>query len=421
MILVFDTYSGLCNQFYDINCGVNFCIINNLKFTFRFSSFREKNLTNWYNTKFENLFDTTFLEKYKHLYIEFNKLQLTNENTYNFNGLRAIELFTDNYLNEILNIKKQFIVLKQFWAIYKFTNIVDDLNKYILPSKKLIQVYNSIKSKLLKYNEEYNFIHYRYEHDFTSHFNCQIEQLKPLVLKLKHHFKNTHLKIYIATSNIKDIVDLNDPDLCNVIITKNEDDLKHYNFEELAFIDYMFGIKSNEIFGHSNSSFSCMLNNLKTTENYYNKIIDNGQIKHIFTEKYEPIRDIDWTYYLDRYHDLRANGVHTEQQAKKHWLEYGKKEGRVALNIPNFDWTYYLDRYHDLRANGVHTEQQAKKHWIVYGQREGRVAFDIPNFDWIYYLERYHDLRANGVHTEQQAKKHWLEYGQQEGRIYNNQ
>jgi hypothetical protein len=41
------------------------------------------------------------------------------------------------------------------------------------------------------------------------------------------------------------------------------------NFEQRAFIDYMFGLNSVECFGHSNSSFSVMINNLKNTNNYY--------------------------------------------------------------------------------------------------------------------------------------------------------
>ena len=47
------------------------------------------------------------------------------------------------------------------------------------------------------------------------------------------------------------------------------DELKDYNFEELAFVDYMFGLHSNEVFGHKKSSFSNMLNHLKKTSNYY--------------------------------------------------------------------------------------------------------------------------------------------------------
>ena len=53
------------------------------------------------------------------------------------------------------------------------------------------------------------------------------------------------------------------------IVSKNEDELTDYNFEELAFVDYMFGLNSNELFGHSKSSFSTMLNHIKKTNNYY--------------------------------------------------------------------------------------------------------------------------------------------------------
>lgn len=40
--------------------------------------------------------------------------------------------------------------------------------------------------------------------------------------------------------------------------------------------------------------------------------------------------DFDWIYYLDKYVDLRKNGVHTAQQALNHWNNYGKKEGRIC-------------------------------------------------------------------------------------------
>ena len=36
-IIIFDTFCGLCNQFYDIQKGINFCLKNNIKFTFRYS------------------------------------------------------------------------------------------------------------------------------------------------------------------------------------------------------------------------------------------------------------------------------------------------------------------------------------------------------------------------------------------------
>ena len=70
MILVFDTNSGLCNQFYDIFNGINFCLKNNIHFTFRYCSFRNDNLTSWVEKPFEKLFDTTFLNNYD-LYINY--------------------------------------------------------------------------------------------------------------------------------------------------------------------------------------------------------------------------------------------------------------------------------------------------------------------------------------------------------------
>ena len=62
---------------------------------------------------------------------------------------------------------------------------------------------------------------------------------------------------------------MNDKDINKIIFTKNENELAGYNFEELAFVDFMFGLYSNEIYGHKNSSFSVMLNSLKGTDNYY--------------------------------------------------------------------------------------------------------------------------------------------------------
>lgn len=269
MIVIFDTFSGLCNQFYDIQCGINFCVINNIKFSFRYCSFRNDNLTSWYDAKFSSLFDMSFLTRYSTLYVNYDDLNLNSENTYNYQGDRAIFLFTDNFLNEIKNINKEFIVLKQFWSVYKFQKIIDNIVPYLLPSKKLLDVYDKIKNHILNSESQYNFIHYRYEIDFTSHFNLNVKDLKSLILDLKYKFKNPNLKIYIATSNIHKLIDLNDNELSNLIITKNDNKLKKYNFEEKAFIDYMFGLHSNEVFGHSKSSFSVALNSFKNTSNYY--------------------------------------------------------------------------------------------------------------------------------------------------------
>jgi hypothetical protein len=80
-----------------------------------------------------------------------------------------------------------------------------------------------------------------------------------------------------------------------------------------------------------------------------------------------------------------------------------------------FDWLFYLNRYPDLRLNGIHTEKQAIEHWNMHGKLEGRRA---SIFNWKYYLDRYPDLRANGIHTEEQAIEHWNKYGKHEDRMY---
>jgi len=67
----------------------------------------------------------------------------------------------------------------------------------------------------------------------------------------------------------------------------------------------------------------------------------------------------DWQYYLNKYPDLRANGVHTEEQALEHWNRFGKKEGRISLSptISRIDWKYYLDKY---------PEVDIIREWILY-------------------------------------------------------
>jgi hypothetical protein len=89
-------------------------------------------------------------------------------------------------------------------------------------------------------------------------------------LRLQPNFTNPTLKIYVATTNIQDLIV--NKYILSQIITKNETELKNnfnFNFEELAFIDYMIGLHSNEVFGHKKSSFSVMLNSIKSTNNYY--------------------------------------------------------------------------------------------------------------------------------------------------------
>ena len=98
-----------------------------------------------------------------------------------------------------------------------------------------------LKKKLLKDDEKYNFLHYRYEHDFVNHFKLKnLSNLDDLIYK--NNYKNKDIKIYIAASNINDLLKKFGLDKNTNIIHKDEDELTDLNFEQKAFIDYMFGI-----------------------------------------------------------------------------------------------------------------------------------------------------------------------------------
>ena len=58
---------------------------------------------------------------------------------------------------------------------------------------------------------------------------------------------------------------------------------------------------------------------------------------------------------------------------------FGEKEKRVAIRTPKlFDWQYYLEKYPDLRANGMQAEQQALTHWHTFGEKEKRMGHAEP-------------------------------------------
>ena len=61
MILIFDTYCGLCNQIADINQAINYCIVNNYKFSFRKSCLRNNNLTSFFFIDFNKLLDYKYI------------------------------------------------------------------------------------------------------------------------------------------------------------------------------------------------------------------------------------------------------------------------------------------------------------------------------------------------------------------------
>ena len=183
MIIIFDTNGGLCNQFYDIINGINFCLYHNIQFTFRYCAFRKDNLCEFFQVPFERLFDVNILNNYE-LYINYNyiKDKITNDNCYNFNDklLSYVVFNDDNILYQLISLNKDYVVLYQFWSLYKFKHIIDNtITTHIHSANKIMEKYIEIKNNIIG-NEPYNFIHYRYEIDFIKYFKLNVESLDNL-------------------------------------------------------------------------------------------------------------------------------------------------------------------------------------------------------------------------------------------------
>ena len=50
-----------------------------------------------------------------------------------------------------------------------------------------------------------------------------------------------------------------------------------------------------------------------------------------------------------------------------------------------FDWEFYINKYSDLKENGVNTKELAYHHWITHGKIERRICNSI-NFNWRSYI-----------------------------------
>ena len=269
-IIIFDTFCGLCNQFYDIQKGINFCLKNNIKFTFRYSSFRNDDLVSWYNVDFDKLFNRSFLKQFN-LYVDINTLNLNCNNTYNYDSsLHAPQMLDakQDILTQINNINKPYIVLRGIFSLLEDIPIIKNIYPEIVPSPEIMIIYTKIRDELSLTNKKYNFIHYRYEHDYINyHKITDLQSLEYLINNIK--FKNSNNTIYIASTNIPTL--LKDVNVNKSVLYKDEniDEINKLNFEQRGFIDFMFGKNSDEVYGHIKSSFSLILNELKNTSNYY--------------------------------------------------------------------------------------------------------------------------------------------------------
>jgi len=270
-ILVFDTAGGLCNQFYDVLCGVNFAIQYKLQFTFRYCMTRSINMKQAKKLEMHELFDMKYFKTLPH-YVEYEtiKSDMHLENTYNIRGRPCHVLLNGNknIHKQITDIQKKYIVLSFFHTIHKFQNITLMLYKKLLPAPAIMQKYMEIKKLIGLENGKYNYIHYRYEPDFINHFQIKNPLTLCNVLN-KAKFEDTTCKTYIACSNTGSQLKGCSQTVLDNILYKPEDCLGELGYEECAFIDFMIGKYSKEVYGNRRSSFSGVLNAMHQTTNYY--------------------------------------------------------------------------------------------------------------------------------------------------------
>jgi glycosyltransferase involved in cell wall biosynthesis len=123
---------------------------------------------------------------------------------------------------------------------------------------------------------------------------------------------------------------------------------------------------------------------------------DTTQLENIAELKSDS-SNFDAQWYLEQNPDIAT----IEIDPFKHYLLYGKKEGR----LPAFDKDWYLSQYPDVAKSGV----DPRVHYLTHGKSEGR----HPAFDGDWYLNRYPDVAANGI----DPLKHYIQHGQYEGRF----
>jgi len=301
-ILIFNLSGGLTDMKKNLISITIFCETNNYYFTIKdccarpqdihFDKIIDENIKkNKYMYDVKELFDEKTFFIYKN-YISYDNIKnkISDINTFNFYSIYNVHsIFSDNLKrNYLIENHKKIIYdsTKEFEYIYMgnhfyFINPID-INKYlcdiefhksVIPNKKIIDAVNSFLNEV-KY--AYNFIHYRYEKDMVESVN-KASKFKNILLDdilNLNFFKNNNLPIYIATTDIENFYEnklslKKIEDYNNIFYNKN----KFTFFDENAFFDFMIGLNSLEIIGFSFSGFSISLNNLKKTQNYYDKIL----------------------------------------------------------------------------------------------------------------------------------------------------
>lgn len=110
----------------------------------------------------------------------------------------------------------------------------------------------------------------------------------------------------------------------------------------------------------------------------------------------------DWCKYIEN-NNLITLDIDCKEKAIAHWKEAGCPDQEdIDINEEMFDWVYYIQNNKDL--SHLNNYESARYHWVNYGKKEGRVCH---SFSWTEYLMENPDLVDEGIDTEIKAYNHW--------------
>lgn len=172
-----------------------------------------------------------------------------------------------------------------------------------------------------------------------------------------------------------------------------------------------------------------------------NLINDSSLIKHFalcgMSEGRQAKDSFKVESYYNRYPDLRVAFRGNLREYYKHYITYGKNEGRDISNCSTllnpvsslggssyslvYDGNYYVNKYADLKKaysvsghSDLVDDVGLLEHFIICGMNEKRQAKDSFNVDS--YHNEYPDLRAAFGKNWKSYYLHYIQYGFKEGR-----
>ena len=338
--------NGLCNKFIYISGLIRFCLLNKNMRLLEPLFLSGHNSSEWNSAKcikFSEIWDINKFNKYiEHL----NFYLVPREKFDEYNKTHEKKLICHKYDKNIgYNIEIEYHTK---CINLQMIGLSDNIILHTLKSLILIDKYREEVKNIINNNNNYNCIHLRIESDWKTygwgylneetiigHFknSCLYDIQKPLFFSTGEN----HNKII----NLFNDININSFTYCNDLLY----DIRAAISFTLCIFSKNF-ISTTPFTKAGHSTFSCLLrlqrilvcNNLN---NYYydNSGIFKSNTPGVLTHNNDKLLNFetvdklpinsDWIYYLNKYPDLRANGITTEVQALNHWNTHGKLEGRT--------------------------------------------------------------------------------------------